>query len=419
MHKSRYAAAAVIAAAALALTGCAGGNSGSDGGKTTIEWNMWAGDTAAQKNLEAQMAAAQKELGSDITIKLTSAPWDDFFTKLNTNLASGNVACVTAINGQRLSGYTSAFEELTDADLKKMGASRDDYTAGALAPMESGGKLYGLPYDTASMLVYYNADLFTQAGVALPTSDWTIDDFQKAAQQITEKTGVKGFAVSTDEFQWLSLPMAKSGLQPVDKDGKLDLTNPDFQKAASWYAGLASDLKVSDPVPSASDSSWTQTQFENGKAAMIVEGTWMLGTLAGDAVPFKSALVRIPAGDDGAYGVTLGSGYGITKACKDKDAALKVLGALTGTSAQAVVASQADLPARTASQPEFFSSLPEGQRDMVKEAFTSSFEGAVSQVVTKQWTQVSTAMPAELVSVYTGQETMENALKNLQQRFGG
>jgi multiple sugar transport system substrate-binding protein len=419
MHKSRYAAAALIAAAALVLTGCAGGNSGASGGTTTIEWNMWAGDTAAQKNLEAQMAAAQKQLGSDITIKLTSAPWNDFFTKLNTNLASGNVACVTAINGQRLSGYTSAFEELTDADLKKMGTSKDDYTAGALAPMEDGGKLYGLPYDTASMLVYYNADLFAQAGVALPTSDWTIDDFQKAAQQITEKTGVKGFAVSTDEFQWLSLPMAMSGRQPVDKDGTLDLTNADFQKAASWYAGLASDLKVSDAVPSASDSSWTQTQFESGKAAMIVEGTWMLGSFTGDSVPFKSALVRLPSGDGGKYGVTLGSGYGITKSCKDKDAALKVLGALTGEKAQAVIASQSDLPARTASQPAFFAALPEGQRDMVKEAFTSSFDGAVSQVVTKQWTQVATAMPTELVSVYTGQETMDAALKNLQQRFGG
>ncbi len=238
MRFTKLAVGVVAAATALTMSACTSGTTSapSAGGKTTIVWNMWAGDTDAEQKLRDQMAVAQKLVGDDITIELQTAPWADYFTKLNANMASGNVACVTAMNGQRLSGYTDAFVELTDADLAAMGTSRDKYSAGALAPMEVDGKLYNLPYDTASMLLFYNADLFQKAGVDLPTNDWTIDDFQKAAEQITAKTDAKGFAVSVDEFQWLSLPMAKSGLQAVNESGALDLTNPAFVEAASWYA---------------------------------------------------------------------------------------------------------------------------------------------------------------------------------------
>jgi multiple sugar transport system substrate-binding protein len=418
MHKKRIAFAGLVAVTAMGFTACASGGSAADGGKTTIVWNMWAGDTASEQKLKDQMAVAQKLVGDDITIELQTAPWADYFTKLNTNMASGKVACVTGMNGQRLAGYTDVFDELTDDDLSTMGISRDAYNPGALSVMENGGKLYGLPYDTAAMLLFYNADLFAKAGAPLPTNDWTIDDFEKAASEITAKAGAKGFAVSVDEFQWLSLPMAETGLQPVDDSGALDLINPSFVEAATRYGDLVSKLGVSDAVPSASDSAWTTTQFENGKAAMIIEGTWMASTLTSPDLGFSAGAVRIPRGSDGAYGVALGSGYGIAANCENKEAALKVLGALSSPDVQSVIAQQGGYPAQLASQPEFFTALPDATRDNLTQAFTAAFEGAVSQRVTDQWTQVATAMPNELVSVYTGQATMSSVLDGLEQRFG-
>lgn len=418
MHKKRIAFAGLVAVTAMGFTACASGGGAADGGKTTIVWNMWAGDTASEQKLKDQMAVAQELVGDDITIELQTAPWADYFTKLNTNMASGNVACVTGMNGQRLAGYTEVFDELTDDDLSTMGISRDAYNPGALSVMENDGKLYGLPYDTAAMLLFYNADLFAKAGAPLPTNDWTIDDFEKAASEITAKADAKGFAVSVDEFQWLSLPMAETGLQPVDESGALDLTNPSFVEAATRYGDLVTKLGVSDAVPSASDSAWTTTQFENGKAAMIIEGTWMASTLTGPDLGFSAGAVRIPRGDDGAYGVALGSGYGIAANCENKEAALKVLGALSGPEVQSVIAEQGGYPAQLASQPEFFTALPDATRDNLTQAFTAAFEGAVSQRVTDQWTQVATATPNELVSVFTGQATMSSVLEGLEQRFG-
>jgi multiple sugar transport system substrate-binding protein len=419
------AAAALAGGLAMSLAACGGSGdggsgSGGDGGKdgaVTITWNMWAGDAEAEAKLEAQMAAAQEVVGDDIVITLETAPWADFFTKLNANLSSGNLACVTAMNGQRMAGYHEAFLPLGDEELATAGISADDYNEGALSVMRYDGGLYGLPYDTATMFLYYNADLFEQAGVALPTNDWTIQDFEDAAVAVTEGTGVKGFAVSLDEFQWLSLPMAYSGLQAVNEDMELDLTDPDFVEAATWYASLATDLGASDAPPSASEQSWDANQFTAGTAAMAIDGSWNATSYTSGNDAFTGGVVRIPAGDSGPYGVALG--YGVAANCENPDEALKVLGALAGPEVQKVIAEQGGYPAQLGSQSLYFDALPADYADGIEAAFDAGFENANGQRVVDAWTQVSESFPTELISVYTGQASMADTLDKLQSKFGG
>ncbi|WP_433519533.1 ABC transporter substrate-binding protein [Nonomuraea sp. CA-143628] len=417
--KLRIAALAVAAVSIVTATSaCASGaaDGAGNGSKAAITWSMWSGDNESTKKLQDQMAVAQA-LVPDVKIELQTAPWADYFTKLNANMASGKLACITSMNGQRLSGYTAALTPLTDEDLKVAGIARTDYSPGALSVMEYGGKLYGLPYDIATMLLFYNADLFKKAGIEPPTNTWTIDQFEAAAKTITEKTGVKGFAVSLDEFQWLSLPMAKASLQAVNEAGKLDLTNPAFVKAAEWYSGLVTGLKVSSAPPSASESGWDPGQFENGKAAMIIDGTWNATRYTGKDMPFTGGTVRLPAGPAGPFGVALGSGYGIAANCANKQAALKVLGALAGPKTEAVIAKQGGYPAQIGSQQLFYDALPAETKDGLTAAFKAAFDGASTQRVTPEWEQITTAFPQELVSVYTGQKPMADALGGLQQRF--
>ena len=49
---------------------------------------------------------------------------------------------------------------------------------------------YGVPKDFDTIGVWMNKALFEQAGVELPREDWTWDDFQSAAAEIsTEAQG--------------------------------------------------------------------------------------------------------------------------------------------------------------------------------------------------------------------------------------
>lgn len=411
-------AVAVSAAAIMGLAACSSGGGSADSGKTSITWDMWAGSDSDIAAAEAMVEIAQEQ-NPDIDIKLTTSPWSDYFTKLTANLSSGNVACVTSMNGQRLSGYASAFSPLTDDDLETAGIDADAFGESAMSIMEYGGEQLGVAYDVSTMLVYYNADLFAEAGVELPTNDWTFEDFEAAAVAITENTDKYGFAVSPAEFQWASLPIAKAGKQFVSDDGALQLDDKDIVDAATWYGELVTKAGVAAPVPSASDGGWGETEYAAGNVGMAVDGTWNATSYINNEAGFTAGAVRLPIADDNPYALVLGSGYGISADCEDRDAALKVLGSLVSAEAQDSIASSGrSYPALIDSRALYFESLDAEIAGPLSETFDASFEGATGQVTTDNWTQISESFPQYLVSVYNGQATMADTLSQMQQQFG-
>ncbi len=53
-----------------------------------------------------------------------------------------------------------------------------------------GGKLYAVNLGSNSEAMIIDTDIFKQAGVALPKSDWTWEDFEKVVLDIHQKTGL-------------------------------------------------------------------------------------------------------------------------------------------------------------------------------------------------------------------------------------
>lgn len=415
MRTPLLAGTAVIATLGLAACGSGSGSGGSGDG--TLVWDMWSGSQSDTDALNETLEIVKKE-NPDVDVRLQTAPWNDYFTKLTTNMSSGNLACITSMNGQRLSTYADAFEPLTDADLETAGLSKDDFAPGALDIMTYDGKLLGVPYDVATMLVYYNKDLIDAAGAPEPAAGWSFDDFEATAKGATTDANA-GFAVGLGEFQWMALPIAQSGKQPVGEDGALALTDPAFVDASEWYAGLVTDQKVALPAASASDTGWGENQYSGGNAAMAVDGTWNAATYLANDAGFEAGMVELPTGENGSTSLVLGSGYGIAKGCEDKEAALKVLGSLVGKDAQdAMATSGRSYPARAESQPLYFESLDASVRDDVKAAFDAAFADVEGQRSTKNWDQVNTALQPNLVSVYNGQASMTDVLGQTQQQFG-
>ncbi|MFC8303209.1 ABC transporter substrate-binding protein [Specibacter sp. NPDC057265] len=416
MKKAHIGIMAVAAATSLALTGCGGGTTGADASSDSIVIDMWSGsedDTAA---LEAQLAIAKEE-NPDLDISLRTAPWGDYFTKMTTNMASGNMACISGMNSGMLSGYTAGFAELTAEDMNAAGLAEEDFAPGALDILKNKGTMFGVPFDMSTMLTFYNEDLLKAASATTPKIGWTFSDFEKTAKEAT-KDGKSGFAVGMGDFQWQALPISKAGVQPVKEDGTLDLTNPDFVAASEWYAGLVTKEKVAVPVASASDTGWGENQFTSGNAAMAVDGTWnAVGYLNNDS-GFAAGMAPLPAGKDGALGLVLGSGYGVSKECKNKEGALKVLGSLLGTKSQDYIASSGrSYPARLASQPLYFETIDAKYRDQVKSVFEAAFENVEGQRVNDQWSKVGTFIQPNLVSVFNGQDSMSKVLESAQQQF--
>jgi len=49
------------------------------------------------------------------------------------------------------------------------------------------GKLYGVPYNLNTSVLYYNRTLFDREGLAYPTEDWTWKELLEAAQRLTKR----------------------------------------------------------------------------------------------------------------------------------------------------------------------------------------------------------------------------------------
>ncbi len=419
MNRMRVGGVAAATGVALVLTGCAGGSDagGSDGDKPTIVVDMWAGSESDTEALEAQIAIAKEE-NPDVNIKLQTAPWGDFFTKLTTNMASGNMACVTGMSGAQLGGYTAGFRALSDEDLATAGLDLADFNPGADGILSFEGELYGLPFDVATMLVYYNQDLLSASGAATPEIGWTFDDFEQIATSATAD-GKYGFGMGMGAYQWMSLPIAMSGTQPASEDGALQINSPEFVDAASWFAGLVTDMGVAAPVASASDTGWGETQYTGGNAAMAVDGTWNAVGYLDNESGFAAGMAPLPAGANGNAGPILGSGYGISATCEHPEEALKVLGSLLGKDAQDYIASSGrSYPARTESQPLYFDSIDEEYREHVQTVFESAFASTVPLYMTQNWAKLESYIQPNLVSVYSGQTTMADMLESAQAQFG-
>lgn len=420
MKKMRMGAVAAAAGLAVVVTGCAAGGStagsgGSDGDVIVVD--MWSGSESDTEALQAQVAIAQEQ-NPDIEIKLQTAPWGDYFTKLTTNMASGNMACVTGMSGAQLGGYTGGFRELSDEDLAAAGIDLSEFNPGADGILSFGGTLYGVPFDVSAMLVYYNQDMLDATGAQTPSIGWTFDDFEEIATTATAD-GKYGFSVGMGGYQWLSLPMAYSGTQPASETGELRIDAPEFVEAAEWFGGLVTDLGVAAPVASASDTGWGESQYTGGNSAMAVDGTWnAVGYLNNDS-GFTAGMAPLPSGEHGNTSAVLGSGYGIAENCDNPEAALKVMGSLLSADAQDYIASSGrSYPARTSSQPLYFDSIDEQFRDQVQSVFEEAFANTAPLYMTDNWAKLEAYVQPNLVSVYNGDLTMTKLLGDTQAQFG-
>lgn len=413
----------VLAAATsglLVLAACGNGNgdgsADGDGQMQNVVFDMWAGGEDEVNALQAQIEHAEEELG-DVTIELRSSPWNDFFTQLTTRVSSGDMACITGMNGQRLSGYADAFLPLGEEEFATAGIDPADFTDGSLDIMTHDDVLYGLPYDVSAMMVFYNKDAFAEQGVAEPELGWSFDDFETALHDV-HTDDLPAFGIGLGEFQWMSLPIARAQQQPVNEAGELDLTNPGFLEAAEWYAGIAADGYGEAP-PSASETGWGEQQYEAGNVVMAVDGTWNAVSYLDNQGGFEAGMVDLPAADTGGLALVLGSGYGVSADCEDPETALRVLGALVGEGAQDEIASSGrSYPARISSQPLYFEALDEDIRDEVEAAFDAAFTDLEGQRSTNDWAQVNEMIQPNLVSVFAGQSTMTEVLEQAQQQFG-
>lgn len=131
----------------------------------------------------------------DITVNIVWHPGGapEIQQKLLTMIAGGEAPDVywthTYINpGLAKRSVPLALDDLFASDTSW---SPDAFFAGSIADFQLNGSQYAMPRETTASVMIYNKTLLEESGAALPTDDWTWDDFVEIARTVTKGEGAE------------------------------------------------------------------------------------------------------------------------------------------------------------------------------------------------------------------------------------
>jgi multiple sugar transport system substrate-binding protein len=400
--------AAVLLAACGGNSGSSGGSSSSPGGPVTLTWFMWSGSDV-EKNAWLHVADMVTEKYPNIKIQFETTPFNSFWTKLTTEAASGNAPCIIGLQGQRAPQFGNLLVPLDDY-MSKADVKADDYVPSITKGLQFEGKQVALPYDVGPLVMFYNKDAFKAAGLKEPATGWTTDEFMADAKALTQPPKY-GFWAQSDISALMPWVLSSSGKSALNADGKLDVDNPEWHASAQWYTDLVSKEKVSPQIPSANSSTASADQFLAGNAYMRLDGPWDLIN-AREQAKFKVGIAPMPAGPNGSKTWSDGSGFGVTKDCKNPDEAFQAISVMVGSEAEKYLGDAGRAyPALISAQSSWY----EGNKTQdVKPVMDAALQSAVPFTTTPTWQQVVTTFAKQAVATYNGQGSVDDLLSQTQ-----
>lgn len=255
------------------------------------------------------------------------------------------------------------------------GTSPDEFIPSLVEAFTYEDNLYGIAKDFNTLGLFYNKDLFDQAGLEYPTDDWTWDELKSAAAALTDTSDanrpVFGLCTAPDPGRFPVFVFQNGGsvMTPDFADTTLD------SEAAIGAAEFYTSFRAEGIGASPSDvgEGWQGAAFGKGQCAMVYEGGWMIPYLRDQFPNVNYGVVLPPAGPGGEGNLIFTVAWSISANTENPEAAWKVIEFLTSEkSQQTVLESGFALPSRAALQDsEFLKNNPNSSA-----IFRGSLEGA-------------------------------------------
>lgn len=195
------------------------------------------------------------------------------------------------------------------------------------------GKIYGIPFFPTVNTVWYNKKIFAKYGIT-PPKTWS--ELLAICEKL-KKEGIIPFAVGGKEpwtilhaFMYMADRMAGAQLYQDAKAGKARFDDPAFVKA---FGMLETLVKKGYFPPDALNLSWGDScqLMMQDKAAMMAMGNWLFTVITAENTVdfdkwdfFTYPIVEGGKGDPNSI-MGAADGYSINRACKNPEAAIKLL----------------------------------------------------------------------------------------------
>ena len=301
----------------------------------------------------------------------------DYDTKIKTAIAGNNAPDVFYVDSLAAPDYISGkvLEPLNAyADKNKVNLG-DFYPTLTKAFTGADGKLYGLPKDHNTLVMFYNKEMFQKAGItAAPT---TADELKADLDKLKAimPAGTAPLAADPDLARVLPWVYAFNGAM-ISPDGKSSqVTGDGFKKGLDFYYSLrqAGDSKKASEL----GADWAGDALIKEKAAVAFEGGWLIPPLNKTPTKDKVAIAPLPKGSSQAT-MDFTVGYVMSAKAKDKDATFALLSFLTSESQQRLLSDTGlALPSRASLTDAFVQKYPERKALVDSTAFAKPWQFGV------------------------------------------
>jgi multiple sugar transport system substrate-binding protein len=370
--------------------------------QTTLTYAIWDNN---QLPAHEQIVEAFQAEHPDIQVNIEVVPWANYWEKLQTAAAGGELYDVFWMNGPNFPVYASkgVLTDLKDL-IAKDSIDTSVYPQAMLDLYTLEGDVYGLPKDFDTIGLYYNKDMFDAAGVDYPNADWTWDDFSKAATALT-KDGNWGFASTLEDqpgyWNWI---YANDG-QVIAEDGtKVLFDSPANCDTMKFLYGFVERGESPDGATLSSLDPSTQL-FPGGRVAMITSGSWMARTYA-DAEP-NIGVAPLPMGKKHAT-IIHGLSNVIWSGTQHPAEAWEFLKFLGGETAATILAQSGTvIPAYQGMQQAWVEAIPE----MDLQVFIDAIDYAVPYPTAAKGMEWNDKVNAAFTEAWNSNITIDDACK--------
>ncbi|SDM26072.1 ABC transporter substrate-binding protein [Nonomuraea jiangxiensis] len=417
MSRFRRYVALVTAALLLGVAGCGGGNRTEDQDGITVVLFGDAEEIAGYRSLVDAFTDAHP----DVAVTLSPvASQDELMARLTTSFAGGQPPDVFLLNYRRYGQFAAqqAIEPVQSYLDRSTALDESDFSPRALDAFRFDGKaLTCLPQNMSSLVVYYNADLFTAKGVPLPKAGWTWDDFLSAARALTGDgkygSGVEPSIARLAPFVWSN---RGEFVDDPTRPTALTLTgDPATRTAVDWFLDL--QLKHHVVPPDAEEQSESsEARFLRGTLGMYLNSRVAVPTLrtidgfTWDAAPLPVAPGGVPAS------ILHSDAYCMSAGLPDHDDAWRLIEFAMGEQGQRILAgSGRTVPSRldVANSPAF---LDPAKPPKSSQVYLDAEPHLRATPRTGTWSRVERETDALLKEVFYGRVGREEGLRNLEEK---
>ena len=227
-----------------------------------------------------------------IKVQAKYVPFADFKKQLSVGASAGELPDIVILDNPDHASYAAMgiFADITDR------FDVSTYYPGPVNSCTLDGKLYGVPFGSNDLVLFYNEDMLAEAGCEVPK---TWDELLDVATKTT-KGNVYGFAhcaLQNEEGTFNFLPWVWSAGQTsyeIDSEGGIKAL--EFEKKLV-DAGVFPKEAIN----------WTQgdtmNQFISGNLAMMINGTWQIPTMRSEVPDMKWNVAPIPQDKQQASGL--------------------------------------------------------------------------------------------------------------------